>query len=166
MNRLCLAATRHIEDLLDVEVGLARRRLADVVGVVGLADMQRFAVHVGEDGHRLYAHLAAGADNAHGNLTAVGDQHSFKHDEVSKASARSGPTTRPENALRKRRAESGQLTLPSTEEWIVLHWSPPGSAGVTTQCDHLWPRPTRGHLINRSRVVSGYDPSASSGQAF
>ena len=82
MDRLGAAAPRHVEDLVDVEVRLARRRWTDVVGVVGLAHVQRLAVHVGEDGDRLDAHLAAGANDADGDFAAVGDQNSFEHESA------------------------------------------------------------------------------------
>ena len=87
MDGFCPAAARDVEDLLDVEIGLARSRRTDVVGVVGLAHVQRLAIDVGEDGDRLDAHLAAGANDAHGNLAAIGNQHSFEHNDASKAFA-------------------------------------------------------------------------------
>ncbi len=85
MDRLRLAAARHVENLVDVEIGLAGRGRADVVGVIGFADVQGLAVHVGEDGDRLDAHLAAGANDAHRNFAAIGDQDSFEHNRASKA---------------------------------------------------------------------------------
>ena len=87
MNRLGPAASRHVENLVDVEIGLARRGRSDMVGVVGLAHVQRLAVDIGEDGDRLDAHLAAGANDADGNLTAIGDQHSLEHNDASGAPA-------------------------------------------------------------------------------
>ena len=79
MDRFGLAAAGHVEDLVHVEIGLAGRGGADVVGVIGFADVQRLAIHVGEDNDRLDAHLAAGANDAHRNFTAIGDQDSFEH---------------------------------------------------------------------------------------
>ena len=80
VDRLRLAAARHVEDFVHVQVGLAGRGGTDRVGVVGLANVQRFAVHVGENGDGLNAHFAAGANDAHCNFTAIGDQDSFEHD--------------------------------------------------------------------------------------
>ena len=80
MDGLRLAAARHVEDLVHVEIRLAGRRRTDGIGVIGFADVQRLAVHVGEDGDRLDAHLAAGANDAHRNFAAIGDQDSFEHD--------------------------------------------------------------------------------------
>ena len=79
MDRFRPAASRHVENLVEVEIRLAGRRRTDVVGVVGLAHVQGAAVHVGEHGDRFDAHLAAGADDADGDFTAVGDKNSFEH---------------------------------------------------------------------------------------
>ena len=61
------------------QVGLARGRRAAAVGLVGEAHVQRVAVDVGVDGDRLDAQLAAGADHAHRDLAAVGDQDLLEH---------------------------------------------------------------------------------------
>ena len=47
--------------------------------LVGISDVQRFAVRVGIDCHRAYSHLAAGAHHAHRNLATVGYQDLAKH---------------------------------------------------------------------------------------
>ena len=44
-------------------------------GLVGEAHVQRPAVRLREDGDRPDPHLAAGADDAHRDLAAVGDEH-------------------------------------------------------------------------------------------
>ena len=80
MDGLRLAAAGDVENLVDVKIRLARRGRTDGVGVVGLADVQRLAIDVGENDHRLDAHLAAGPNDAHGNFAAIGDQYSFEHD--------------------------------------------------------------------------------------
>ena len=49
------------------------------IGVVGHAHVQRRAVGFGVDGDGLDAELAAGADHAHGDLAAVGDQDFLEH---------------------------------------------------------------------------------------
>ena len=58
----------------DVEVALGRRRVADADRLVGELQVRGVAVGGGVDDDRLDAHLAAGADDAQGDLTAVGDQ--------------------------------------------------------------------------------------------
>ena len=56
------------------------RVLADVVGLVGFLHVERMAVGVGVDGHRLDAQFGAGAHDADGDLAPVGDQYFFKHE--------------------------------------------------------------------------------------
>ncbi len=70
--RAGLLAGRH--DLVDLQVGLRRRRRADQHLLVGQADVQRVGVGLGIDCHRLDAEPLAGADDAAGDLAAIGDQ--------------------------------------------------------------------------------------------
>ncbi len=56
------------------EVALRGRRRANVVGLVGLGDVHRPSVGVGEDGHCFDSQPTGGADDATGNLAAVGNQ--------------------------------------------------------------------------------------------
>ena len=79
MDGLGAAAAGDVEDLVDVQVGLAGGRRADVVGLVRLAHVERGAIDVGEDGDRADTHLAAGANHAHRDLTAIGDQDLLEH---------------------------------------------------------------------------------------
>ena len=69
----------HLEDALDVEVALGRRRAAQQVGLVGARDVQRVAIELGVDRHRGDAHLAQRADDADRDLAAVGDQDLLEH---------------------------------------------------------------------------------------
>jgi hypothetical protein len=41
--------------------------------------VERFAVHVAENGNRANAKFAAGAHDAHGYLTAIGNQDFLEH---------------------------------------------------------------------------------------
>src|SRR5271157_4926558 len=82
MDRLRSAAACDVEDLVKVEIRFAGCRRTDMVRVVGLAHMQRFAVHVGEHGDRLDAHLAAGADDADRDFAAVGYENSLEHESA------------------------------------------------------------------------------------
>jgi hypothetical protein len=49
------------------------------IRLVGQFQVGGAAVGLAEDGHRLHAELAAGADHAQGDLTAIGDQDPFEH---------------------------------------------------------------------------------------
>ena len=49
------------------------------IGLVGQLQVRGAAVGLAEDGDRLDAQLAAGADDPQGNLTAVGNQDAFEH---------------------------------------------------------------------------------------
>ena len=69
-----LRAARGVQDRLDRQVGLRGRRRADAERLVGHLHVQRVAVGVGVDGDAGDAQLAAGADDAHRDLAAVGDQ--------------------------------------------------------------------------------------------
>ena len=62
------------DDLLELQVGLAGRRRADVESLVGVAGVDGVAVSVGVDGDGADGQLAAGPEDAHRDLAAVGDQ--------------------------------------------------------------------------------------------
>jgi hypothetical protein len=79
VDRLGLGAPRDLEDAVHAQVRLARRRRSARVSLVGEADVQRVAVDVGVDRDRRDPELAAGADDAHGDLAAVGDQDLVEH---------------------------------------------------------------------------------------
>src|SRR5262249_51121014 len=68
--------------LVNAEIALARRRRADGVSFVGQPNVQRFAVCVAKHRDRLDAEFAARAENAHGNLAAIGDQDFLEHRNV------------------------------------------------------------------------------------
>jgi len=74
VNGLRAGFARGLQNALDIQVGVARGGWADVNGFIRQAHVQRGAVSVGIDGHAGNAHLAAGADDAHGNFSPVGDQ--------------------------------------------------------------------------------------------
>ena len=79
MNRLGAGVARRGQDPLDVEIRARRRRLADPDRAVGGRDVQRMAVGIGIDRHRLHAETAQRADDAARYRAAIGDQHSFEH---------------------------------------------------------------------------------------
>ena len=65
---------RDRDDLADVEVGVARGRTAQRVGLIGQPHEQRVAVRVGVDRDAADPGVLAGPDHADRDLTAVGDQ--------------------------------------------------------------------------------------------
>ena len=79
VDRLGAGAAGDIEDLLDVQVVLGGRALAEVVGLVGARDVGRVAVELGVDGDARDAELLERAHDADGDLAAVGDQDLAEH---------------------------------------------------------------------------------------
>ena len=69
---------RGVDDRVDAQVAFARRARADRVRLVRVAHVQRRPIAFGVDGDRRHAQLAAGADDAHRDLAAVGDQNLFQ----------------------------------------------------------------------------------------
>ena len=67
------------DDLVDVEIGVARRRRADADAFVGEPDMHGVGVGGRMHHHRLDAELLGGAQHAKGDLAAVGDQDFLEH---------------------------------------------------------------------------------------
>ena len=74
MDGLGARGARGRDDLVLAEVTLGGGRGADRHRLVGLEHVQGLAVGLGEDGDGRDAHLAAGANDAHRDLTAIGDQ--------------------------------------------------------------------------------------------
>ncbi len=68
------AAEGDFEDLVDVQIGFAGGRGAEEIGFVGVSNVERGAVDVGVNGDGGDAEFAAGADDADGDLSAVGDE--------------------------------------------------------------------------------------------
>ena len=67
---------------VDAEITFAGRRGADEVGFVGEADMEGGAVGFAEDGDGADAEFAAGAEDAHGDFAAIGDQDFVEHADL------------------------------------------------------------------------------------
>ena len=67
------------DDGRDVEVALGGARRANADGLVGKADVEAVAVSLTVDGDGADAHLAAGGDDAQGDLTTVCDHNLTKH---------------------------------------------------------------------------------------
>ena len=70
-----------IHQRMRIQVALNRIG-ADMVGLVGLLDMQRMAVGVGVDCDGFNPEFGAGADNADGDFTPIGNQYLFDHGGV------------------------------------------------------------------------------------
>ncbi len=66
-------------DLLDRQVAVDGRRRADGHGLVGQLHVQRGGVRIGIHGHGRDAQPAGGADDAAGDLAAVGDEDLVEH---------------------------------------------------------------------------------------
>ncbi len=73
MDGVAAGAVRHVNDFLNTKITFPRRRGADCVGFIGEADMKRLAVHVTENRDGADSQFATGAQDAHGNFTAVGN---------------------------------------------------------------------------------------------
>ena len=79
MHRVGAGLPAGVEDMVDDEVGGRSRRRADIDRLVGHFDMQRVAIGVAIDGDGGDAEPARGADDADGNLAAIGDQDLVEH---------------------------------------------------------------------------------------
>ena len=73
------AALRGVDDPLDREVGLARRRRPDVDGAVGPAHVRSARVGVAEDRDRLDPEPRQRALDPRRDLAPVRDQHALEH---------------------------------------------------------------------------------------
>jgi hypothetical protein len=63
-----------------IQIALARRRWPDEHRLIGLADMQSLRVCLGIDGDGAQAHALGGAEDATGDLAAIGDQDGCEHE--------------------------------------------------------------------------------------
>ena len=79
MERIATGAPRHVHELINREVAFTRGRRADGVSFIGEANVERLAVDITEDRDGANAKLAAGAQDAHGDFTAIGDQDFLEH---------------------------------------------------------------------------------------
>ena len=76
MQRVAAGRFGGFDDRFNIEVG-ARAYAAELMRFVGAADMQRGRVVGRVDGDGADAQLAGGADDANGDLAAVGDEQAF-----------------------------------------------------------------------------------------
>ena len=75
VERLGAGPERRLDDPLDVRVALGRRTGADQEGLVGAPDVERVPVGLRVHGHAADPELPERAEDAHGDLAAVGDEH-------------------------------------------------------------------------------------------
>jgi hypothetical protein len=90
VDRLGAGVEAGLDDLVDQQVALRRRRRADVDGLVGQLHVQGVAVGVGVDGDTLDAHLARGLDDAAGDFAAIRNEDFIEHCLRPLRSAQSG----------------------------------------------------------------------------
>ena len=74
MDRVGARRARRVDQRVGAQVALARGAGADRHGLIGHAHVTGAAIALGEDRHRRQAQVAAGADDPHRDLAAVGDQ--------------------------------------------------------------------------------------------
>ena len=79
MHRVGTAARQGVQDGFGREVALGRGLATQGVCLVGETDMERVAVQLGVDSDRRDPELAAGSDDPHGDLAAVGHEHLVEH---------------------------------------------------------------------------------------
>src|SRR3569623_404141 len=84
VERVAAGGDRQIDDAVGIEI-TGHRVGADIIGFVGLFEMQAVAVGVGVDRDRGDAHLGAGAHDAHRDLAAVGEEDYSDHARTSSA---------------------------------------------------------------------------------
>ena len=74
VNGIRLTLLSRLNDVLDHQVAVAGCRRADTEGLGRLPDVLCVPVCIGVDGNSIKTQFAAGADQAHGDLTPVGNQ--------------------------------------------------------------------------------------------
>jgi hypothetical protein len=79
MHRLRAGRARRADDGLNGEVALGRGGRADEHCVVGNGRVESLRIRLGVHGDGFDAHLAAGANHSHCNLTAIRYQDSREH---------------------------------------------------------------------------------------
>src|SRR5207237_9763518 len=108
MKRLGARVRCGVEDVADAQQASARRRGTDRHRLVGVENVQRGAIGFGVNGDRRIAELATRADDAHGDLSAVGDEDFH------------GAGLYRQNAGRMRRMTEAATTNPITEQRLKL----------------------------------------------
>ena len=79
MDGVGVVAAGDIEDEVAAEIRFAGGSGAEAVSFIGLEDVEGRAIGVGIDGDRGDAKLAAGAQDAEGDFSTIGDENFAKH---------------------------------------------------------------------------------------
>ena len=79
MNRLHVADFGGADDPVDLQVAVGGLGRTDAIRLVGQLQIGGAAVGLAENGHGFDAQLAAGAKDAQGDFTAIGNQNSLEH---------------------------------------------------------------------------------------
>ena len=95
MDRLAAGGTRRFDQAAHVQVGIDRGRRPDRDRELRGAYVRRQTIRLGIDGDRLQPLFVTGADDAEGDLAAVGDEHA--------GDVGHQPTPSADNSLRRRR---------------------------------------------------------------
>ena len=110
MDRLRAGGTRGLEDAVGAQIAVGRARRPDGIGGIGEQHVLRPRISLGEDGDGADAHAPRGADDAAGNLAAIGDEQGTDHRATSgtrrSASAASARTRRRQARGPARRASA------------------------------------------------------------
>ena len=79
VDRLCTRGLGGGDDLFAHQIAFAGRAGANMHRLIGLAHVQRAGIGIGIDCNRANSHRPGSADNAAGNLAAVGNQQGLDH---------------------------------------------------------------------------------------
>ena len=87
MNGISAGFFRGVENAIDAKVTLARRRRTNGDRLIGVENMQRRAIRFRVDGDGRISELATRANDAHGDLAAIGHED-FHRAHCSQVAAR------------------------------------------------------------------------------
>src|SRR5215467_10502978 len=128
---------RGVEHSVDVEVALARRRGPDQDGFVGLARVGPVCVGLGVNRDGADAEGAAGAEDAAGDLSPVGDENAFEHAQAgwdcSILTRSTAPTRQPASPC-SQRALSVTVPPDPSSLYLTMRWRPSLAKAVTWCC--------------------------------
>ena len=79
MHRIRPGAPRSVNQLVNPQIRLGRRCWPNAKSGVGQSDVHGPGVGLGIHGHRADSHFTTRADDAHGDLAAVGDEQLVDH---------------------------------------------------------------------------------------
>ena len=86
MHRLGTGLLAGVDDLLDHQIALGRRRRSDQHRLIRHLDVQRVPVRLGIDRNGLDPQAARGLDDPAGDLAAIGNQNALEHAAMHPAS--------------------------------------------------------------------------------